>query len=83
MQINQPKGTKPKIRMQIQKWCKFVRGIKAERGKRSWPEARYWCTSTMNVCDTSDCVLFSWNRMHWTLTMACKNLKMLLLIHSQ
>jgi len=64
-------------------WCNFVGGIKAESCKSSWSKVRSWCTHIMNVCDTSYCVLFNWTRMHWTLTMACKHLKVLLLIHSQ
>ena len=83
MQINEPQGIKPKMRMYIKKWCIFVTDIKAESCKRSRPEARFWCTCIMNVCDTNYFVLFSWNRMHWTLTMACKLLRVLLLIHSQ
>jgi len=47
MQINEPQGIKPKMRMYIKKWCIFVTDIKAESCKRSRPEARFWCTCIM------------------------------------
>jgi len=64
MQINQPKGIKPKMGMYIKKQSKLLRGIKAERCKRNGPNTRTWCTSIMNVCDTSYFVLFSWTRIY-------------------
>ena len=31
LQLNQPKGAKPKMRrLQITKWCKLARGVKAK-----------------------------------------------------